>query len=59
MTDEQFGLFHIDYKGMEVCWTVYLVVFVGIFKSHNVVGSKIVYYKQKVSPQSGHIRVFE
>ena len=59
MTNEQFGLFCIDYKGMEGCWAVYLVVFVGIFKSHKVVGSKIVYYKQKVISQSGHMRVFE
>ena len=58
MTNEQFGLFGIDLKGMEKCGAVYLVVFVSSLKFHKVMGSKFVYYKQGVSLQSGHTRLF-
>ena len=59
MTNEQFGLFGIDLKGMERGGAICLVVSVGSFKFHKVIGPKIVYYKQKMSLQSGHIRLFE
>ena len=37
---------------MARCGAMYLIVFVGSFKSHKVIGSKIVYHKQEVSSQS-------